>query len=251
MPLATGTSRFLAKVDFTRCWAQKPSTIGMTRNTRRKVMAKCYPPPSPVSRERDRVFGFLTLRLQRLARGRVCERPLELGLRLVAHVRVLQRGDRGRDRRLERREVGCESRELLEKLRRRSVGGCLRAVSERVVLRLELLRGVVELLPKLVTGLEVRRTEITQLRDELACRVTRLVELVAQRVRRERLAAHVGEGCDRGAPVGEARAHLARPLLGRRRAVVAQAHRDRGDNDRRYADDDRPDEPVPAHRGRV
>ena len=31
MPLETGTWRFFANVDFTRCWAQKPSTIGMRK----------------------------------------------------------------------------------------------------------------------------------------------------------------------------------------------------------------------------
>ena len=34
MPFATGTSRFFANVDFTLCWAQKPSTIGTMKAMR-------------------------------------------------------------------------------------------------------------------------------------------------------------------------------------------------------------------------
>src|SRR5262245_56318916 len=193
MPLATGTSRFFANVDLTLCWAQKPSTSGTMKHAIQSMGEIVSAPSGGPARPDRRVFGFLTLRLQRLARGRIRKRLLELGFRLLAHVRVLQRGDRRRDRRLERCEVGCEPCQLLEELRRRRVGCLLRTVPERVVLRLELLGRVVELLLQLVAGFEVRRTEAAQLRDELVGGVPGVVELLAERVGGERLAADVGE----------------------------------------------------------
>ena len=96
------------------------------------------------------------------------------------------------------------------------------------------------MLLELVPRLEVRRAEIAQLRDELVRRVLRVVELLAERVGGDRCAA--GSASD----VIESRqserlVHTSPgPLLGRLRPVVAQPHRDRGDDDRHDADHDRP-----------
>jgi hypothetical protein len=198
----------------------------------------------------DRVRGFLTLRLERLARGGIGKRLLQLGLRLLRDVGVLECGHRVRDRRLQRREVGGEGGggELLEELVRRRSCRLIRALLQRVVARLELGGGLIELLLDLIARLEVGRAEILELGNELRRRSVRVVELLAERVRGAWFAAGVRERRERVAPVLEARADGARPLLGGRRAVIAQAHRDRGDDDRHDAERDGGDEPVSAHR---
>ena len=66
--------------------------------------------------------------------------------------------------------------ELLQELARRGVGDSLGALAEGIEARLELRRGVVELLLELVARIEVRRSELAQLRDERVRRVPRLVE---------------------------------------------------------------------------
>ncbi len=77
--------------------------------------------------------------------------------------------------------------ELLQELARRRVGGSLDAVPEGIEAGLELRRGVVELLLELVASIEIRRSELAELRDELVRRVPGLAELVAERVGRDRL----------------------------------------------------------------
>src|SRR5262245_51979839 len=106
-----------------------------------------YPPLSGALQERTtRLRAFLTLCLQRLARGRVRERLLELGLRLLGDVRVLQCRDRAGDRRLEGGEVGRKPGELLQELTGRRIGGLLGIVLEGLEARFELLGRRVQLL---------------------------------------------------------------------------------------------------------
>src|SRR5512144_1879517 len=109
------------------------------------VSVSCGGHASPAGRLR----GFLTLVLQRLARGRGGERLPQLGLRVRPDVRVLDRRHRLRDRGLQGGEVGGERGEPLEELPGGSIRSLLRALLERVEARLELLRRRVELRAKL------------------------------------------------------------------------------------------------------
>ena len=107
------------------------------------------------------------------------------------------------------------------------------------------------LLLQLVAPFEIRRAEILQLRHQLVGRVLRGVELLAQRVRRQRSVADVGERRDRRAPGDEARAHRLRPRGGRGIPSVAVVVSDRCHDDRDHddgdGDHDDGDDPVAAH----
>jgi hypothetical protein len=105
--------------------------------------------------------------LQRLARGRIGERLLQLGLRLRPDVCVLDRRHRLRDLGLEGGEVGGERAELLQELTRRRVGSLVCTLLEVVEAGLELLRRRVELLAELVAGVQVRRAGVAELLAQL------------------------------------------------------------------------------------
>src|SRR5687767_12285006 len=63
MPLATGTCKFFANVDLTRCWAQKPSTIGMMKKIRNALTRRMVTTAARGhARARERVRAFLTRR---------------------------------------------------------------------------------------------------------------------------------------------------------------------------------------------
>src|SRR6476619_5282974 len=109
----------------------------------------------PPARVTGRGCGFLTLCLQRLARRRIGECPLELGLRLLTDVGALDRGHGLCDLGLEGSEARGERGELLQELARRRVGRLLRTLLEIVEAGLELLRRRVELVAELVTRLRV------------------------------------------------------------------------------------------------
>src|SRR5262249_23313273 len=138
---------------------------------------------------------FLTrARAEVLAGGGVVERLLELGLRAprrVGATKVL-------DRRLDLVEQLTElRRQLGGALQERGgiVGGegVLRLGLKGLVARLQLVGGRVELLLELVRRGEVGLAQILQLADEGVRRGLRVVELLLQRVLRQRAAGHVRE----------------------------------------------------------
>ena len=158
MPLETGTWRFFANVDFTRCWAQKPSTIGMRKKATSAVTR------TMVTADRGahaRAGAPITrvLNCPPVATGTrgVGERLLKLGLRLLGDVRVPERLDRRLELRQEGRELRRKPGELLEELPGAGVRRVVRSLREVVEAQLERADLLVELLLEVLAGLEVRR----------------------------------------------------------------------------------------------
>ena len=206
---------------------------------------------TPARRGR-RVRAFLTLVLQRLARGRVGERLLQLGPRLLTNVSVLDRHNRLRDRGLESGEVGGEPGGLLEELTRGGVRDFLRTLLERVEAGLELSRRRVELFAELVTRIRVRPSGSTQLAASCVVASSASPSFSRSRTRVSCCPpTPASEFIDWPQSVRLVQIEFAHSSVVGWSPSSLQPHRDRRNDDGDDADDDRRDEPVPTHSRRV